>query len=161
LFPEDDVQQWKKKLRDQHQRVMMEGADESDLPKAGFPLPRVNSQRTVLFDTDNFSEGSMRDTDRNTRHEVCSSAFAQNGEFRDLSKVITMFNGIGRAGEAKISSHESMMLNERCSFLFVQWSQWKSLKTNPSGFVQRCACFWLLVATGIFAMGCVVVVVQV
>jgi hypothetical protein len=135
LFSEDDVTKMKKKLRDQHRRVMMEGADDSDLLKDTFPLPRVHSPRTALFESKDFP--SMRTAGRNTdMRSVCRYLFKME-RFSELSKVITTFNGIGRAGEAKFLSYRSMMMDMTYGFLFVQWFQRKSLKTNPSGFVPE------------------------
>jgi hypothetical protein len=57
---------WKKKLRDCHHRVMMEGAHESDLLKATFPLPHKHAPSTMLFEHDDFPAGGMQEEGRKT-----------------------------------------------------------------------------------------------
>jgi hypothetical protein len=79
----------------------------------------------------------MRNAGRNTdMRSVCRYLFKME-RISELSKVISTFNGIGHAGEAKFLSYRSMMMDMTYGFLFVQWFQHKSLKTNPSGFVPE------------------------
>jgi hypothetical protein len=132
---------------------MMEGAHESDLLKDTFPLPRKHTPSTMLFEHDDFPAGVMQEQGRRTDLlSVCKHLF-QFERYGDNSKVITTFNGVCRAGEAKFLTYWSMMLDETYGIVFVQLFQRKSLKTNPSGIVpdwehpEMCfflniGCFW-------------------
>ena len=56
LFPEDEVKAWKKKIKDGRSRIMMEGADDTELFKSTFPIPPEHSARTFLFPTQDFPD---------------------------------------------------------------------------------------------------------
>ena len=151
LFPDSYVSQWKKRLRDDRNRVLMQGEDESEVLKNVFPLPREHSKRTTLFPSHNFPDPARRDEARKTDMLFISKFLFGRGRYTDLAKVLLTFNGIGRGGEVKYLDYRSWMFDETYNMLFAQWFQRKTLKTNPSGFVPdfdypEMCCF--------FALGC-------
>jgi hypothetical protein len=51
-----------------------------------------------------------------------------------LLKLLLTFNGIGRGGEVKLLSYQTVFIDMFYIILFFQCFQGKILKTNPSGF---------------------------
>ena len=153
MFPEDEVSKWKTKLKDSHNRTMMQGEDETDVLKNTFPIPREHGPRTRLFPFQDFDRADRRDASLQTdMTSLCKKLFSQN-RYTELAKLTVTFNGIGRGGECKFLNYRSWYFCNKFNMLFVQWFQRKNLKTNPSAFVpdfenpENCVflalgCYW-------------------
>ena len=135
VFPEDEVNKWKRKLRNNHNRIMMQGEDETDILKHTFPIPSKHTNRTNLHPKHDFRQPEQHKDYRATDMLSIAHMLFRASRFTDLLKILLTFNGIGRGGEVKFLSYASMFFCCTFNLLFLQWFQRKNLKTNPSGFV--------------------------
>lgn len=134
LFPSDDVDAWLKRLRDGHQRQVMEGTDEQNLLKKIFPLPRKHGPRTSIFPLDDIPDPDIQaERKRTDLGSICRKLF-KDERFEDLAKIVITYKGIARGGEVKFLSYQRMFYDTQFNTLFTQWFQRKTLKSNPSGF---------------------------
>ena len=134
LFPEDMVQSWRRKLKDNFNRTMMQGEDESDVLKNTFPLPRKQELRTRMLPSQDIPEELRSDAQRVDLHGIAKSSFASN-RHTELAMLLLAHSGIGRGGEVKFLTHSTWFFDKTFNVPFAQWFQRKNLKTNPSGFV--------------------------
>jgi hypothetical protein len=155
MFPQHDVSIWKKLLKNNHSRVLMEGADESAFLKDTYPIPRCHSPATVMLPASDFPDDARRNASRKIDMVSLSTRLFATERFTDLLKVLLTFNGIGRAGEVKFLTYATMFFCLTYNIMFCQWFQRKTLKTNPSGFgneftfPELCVmflfgCFWAI-----------------
>ena len=153
IFPVDDINKLRSRIKDGRNRVMMEGDEESDVLKDTFPLPKQHSDRTNMHSGDNFRDEAQRTQSRSTDLTSLAKKLFSSGKFEELAVLLFTFYGVGRGGEVKFLSYASFFFDEKFNMLFAQWFQRKNLKTNPSGFVpdfefaETClflilGCFW-------------------
>ena len=90
LFPENEVRQWKKQLKDNQNRMLMRGDDESEILKNTFPLPQKHVHpHTNFFPANDFPE-PLRARGRNTDlFSVCCYHFARES-FSDNTKLVIL-----------------------------------------------------------------------
>ena len=107
MFPTEEVQKWKKKLRDNHNRVQMQGEDETDVLKGTFPIPREHSNRTRLYPPDDFTDEARRDAARKTDMLGIAECCFRRERFKQLLMTLLTFSGIDRGGETKFLNCKS------------------------------------------------------
>ena len=128
------VQSWRRKLKDNFNRTMMQGEDESDVLKNTFPLPRKQELRTRMLPSQDIPEELRSDAQRVDLHGIAKSSFASN-RCTELAMLLLAHSGIGRGGEVKFLTCSTWFFDKTFNVPFAQWFQRKNLKTNPSGFV--------------------------
>ena len=134
FFPTDLEKQWRKKLKDDHNRTLMQGDDESDVLKSTYPLPRKSGVRTRFLPDNELPHNQQVELSKVDLITMARKLFGSN-QFLDLLMLLLTYSGIGRGGEIKFLTYNSWMFDAVFCILFVQWFQRKNLKTNPSGFV--------------------------
>ena len=95
LFPEDMVQSCRRKPKDNFNRTMMQGEDESDVLKNTFPLPRKQELRTRMLPSQDIPEELRSDAQRVDLHGIAKSSFASN-RCTELAMLLLAHSGIGR-----------------------------------------------------------------
>ena len=139
-------------MKDDRNRTLMEGADESDVMKNTFPLPRKQGMRCRILPTQDFPDELKGDAQNVDLLSLAETLFSMS-RFTDLCMLLLTYSGIGRGGEVKFLKYSSMFYDTTFNVLFAQWFQRKNLKTNPSGFVPdfehphlcvffSLGCFW-------------------
>ena len=150
LFSDDMVQSWRKKLKDNHHRTLMQGEDESDVMKNIFPLPRKHGLRTSILPSQDMPPELRSDAQRVDLVGMAKTLFSSN-RFTELAMLLLTYSGIGRGGEVKFLTYSTWFFDRTFNVLFAQWFQRKNLKTNPSGFVPDFESPFLCV---FFVLGC-------
>ena len=112
----------------------MEAAEESDLFKSFYPIPREHSAKSEFFPFDVRTNRGRSESSEVTMRMICKQQF-QRSAFDTNLKLQFTFSGIGRGGEVKFLTYNKWFFCETYNTLFVQWFQRKILKTNPSAFV--------------------------
>jgi hypothetical protein len=155
FFPSEDIQKWKKAIKNNHGRVHMEGEDESAFMKDCYPIPRQHSERTALLPLVDFSDRAQREESRKIDMYFIACTMFSRQKLEELLQVQLTWNGIGRSGEVKFLTYASFFFCFTYNGLFLQWFQRKNLKTNPSAFFidymhpEMCilfllGCFWAI-----------------
>jgi hypothetical protein len=146
IFYEADVRHWKKVVKGDLSRNLMEAAEESDLFKAFYPIPREQSAKSAFLPFDIRNHRGRSESCQVSMKMICKEHF-QRSAFDTNLKLQFTFSGIGRGGEVKFLTYNKWFFCETYNTLFVQWFQRKILKTNPSAFVPDfdCPemCIWL------------------
>ena len=151
IFPKAEVSELAKQLKDNTSRVLMESSDGNNIFKTTFPIPREHNDRTRIFEPQQTPEERRNAANKAVDMlHMCEFLFRRE-RFTDLLLILFTFNGIGRGGECKFLSHDTMFLDAFCCVLFAMWFQRKTLKTTPSGFAVECVHPVLCV---FFALGC-------
>lgn len=147
FFLESDLRQWKSQLKGDHSRNHMQGADESDVLKTSFPIPRDHAAQNELIPFDQIPNFSSTSSAKVTMKSVSMELF-KKADFCSSLKLLFTFFGIGRGGEVKFLNYDKWFLCLTYNTLFVQWFQRKTLKSNPSAFLPDYECpqmsIWLL-----------------
>ena len=88
LVPEDMEKQWRKKLKDNHNRTMMQGEDESEVLKSVLPLPRKVGVRTRVFPGDDVPENVRAQAEQVDLLSMARKLFSAN-RFTELCSDLT------------------------------------------------------------------------
>ena len=134
-FPEEEQESCRKQLKRDRSRNLMEGADDSDLWKGTYPLPRKHCKATDLLQVNNHPTNEFMQAYKMIDfHTVCVRLFAL-GHYKKLLELIATYNAIGRGGEAKFMNYLNIFFDSYFGLLFCQWFQKKTCKSNPTAFV--------------------------
>lgn len=142
-----------KRIRDGHNRTMMQGEKESELYKSCFPIPREHSHRTRLLPEHDFQTPRLQQLSRCFDMLSISQNLFREGRFTELLKILLTFKAVGRGGEVKFLTYDKMYFDTTFNCILTQWFQRKTLKTTPMAFTadffrpETCVflslgCFW-------------------
>lgn len=107
-FPDDDMKEWLKALKDGNRRTLMEGNDESDVFKKVFPIPPEHTQHTTLLpEHDAIVRGVPNASQLVRKVDLKSLActLCAQERFTDLAMLLTCYYAIARGGEIKFLSY--------------------------------------------------------
>ena len=135
-FPEGEQDSCRKQLKRDRSRNLMEGADDSDIWKGTYPLPRKNSKATSILQVNNHPTNEfMKGYKMIDFHTVCVRLFA-TGHYKKLLELIATYNAIGRGGEAKFMNYLNIFMTHYLVYFSVSGSRRRLARAIPQLLFQ-------------------------
>ena len=120
FFPDDLEKSWRKRLKDDLNRNMMQGEDESEVLKNIFPLPRKHGIRTKVLPDQSFPEDIRTQAEQVDMLKLAKQMHLRNS-YTDLAALLITYSAIGRGGEVKFLNYGTFHFDTTFNILFVQW----------------------------------------